>query len=817
MRNRLAKRFSSLGVKTKISIGFAVVLALHLTIAVMGHYGLRESDRKLARFEALHDETIAVAQFIEDVDALQRRVLLFTQTGHPAHEKSARRLYQSLAKRVTALRALPNQDANSQAQLEDIRGHLALHQDLFNAIVADRGKRKRYVRTELTTTIASITSFLENLSERQPTIGQQSISEATAAINKAQISVLEFINDPDSSQVRAYKRDLARGRSMLAALIDPSENSPVQTDLWQLIASLDQYETDFLQMVQATRGYLHLVNVVMAGETVEFQRLTDEYQHNKITEATALSNEMLLESRGFQQLNNAISALTILLGILAAGWVARQIAPPLNQVTENLERLAAGEHCDKIPGLERKDEVGKLAAAAQIFKEHTGRIEVLLDDANYANEQAEAARKEAIDYAMVIESTNKALEDANEAAVSATKAKSDFLANMSHEIRTPMTAILGYSEMLREADGNTLSKTQRDDAIDTVHRNGTYLLQLINDILDISKIEANKIDLEHIAFSPHAVVDDVVQLTQHKAEEKEIDLQYAWEYPIPKQVTGDPTRFKQILINLVGNAIKFTNEGQVNLTARWLEATQQLQIDVADSGVGMTAEQARSCFEAFRQADTSTTRKFGGTGLGLSISRQLAQLMGGDVSVQTTKVGAGTTMRVTVTLDVDEDTLRIESEDAYLSEPTTSKSSDKKIREAKQLDLNILLAEDGPDNQRLITFLLKKAGARVTLAENGQLAVDAVAKANADKKPFDVILMDMQMPVLDGYSATARLRDNGVDIPIIALTAHAMEGDRRKCLDAGCDDFATKPIDIETLIETIARNNNKPRQSLVTQ
>jgi|GEM_PF-2307601 len=817
MKNMLAKPFSSLGVKTKISIGFAVVLALHLTIAVMGHYGLRESDRKLARFEALHGETVAVAQFIEDVDALQRRVLLFTQTGHPAHEKSARKLYQSLAEQVTALRALPNQDSDSQDQLESIRAYLARHEELFEATVADRGKRKRYVQTELTASIVSITSLLEKLSEPGPTIDHYSINEAAAAVNKAQISVLEFINDPDSSQVRAYKRDLARGRSMLAALIDPSEDSPIQTDLWHLISSLDQYETNFLQMVQATRGYLHLVNVVMAGETVEFQRLTDEYQHNKITEATALSNEMLLESRGFQQLNNAISALTILLGILAAGWVARQIAPPLNQVTDTLERLAAGEQCDKIPGLERKDEVGKLAAAAQVFKEHTGRIEVLLDNANYANEQAEAARQEAIDYAHVIESTNKALEEANQAAVTATKAKSDFLANMSHEIRTPMTAILGYSEMLREADGNTLSQTQRDDAINTVHRNGTYLLQLINDILDISKIEANKIDLEHIDFSPHAVVDDVVQLTQHKAEEKEIDLQYAWEYPIPKHVIGDPTRFKQILINLVGNAIKFTNEGQVALTARWLEATQQIQVDVADSGVGMTAEQARACFEAFRQADTSTTRKFGGTGLGLSISRKLAKLMGGDVTIERTELGTGTTMRVTIAVEVDESTPRIESNDASQSGSATAKSVGKESATTKQLDLNILLAEDGPDNQRLITFLLKKAGAQVTLAENGQLAVDAVAKANTDERPFDVILMDMQMPVMDGYTATTRLREDGVEIPIIALTAHAMEGDRRKCIDAGCDDFATKPIDIETLIETIARNSSKQRQSLITQ
>jgi CheY-like chemotaxis protein len=298
-------------------------------------------------------------------------------------------------------------------------------------------------------------------------------------------------------------------------------------------------------------------------------------------------------------------------------------------------------------------------------------------------------------------------------------------------------------------------------------------------------------------------VAEIKSLMQVRADAKSLPFNSEFIGAVPETIESDPTRLKQILVNLVGNAIKFTETGGVRLITRFVDdgPGPTMQFDVLDTGIGMTEEQASKLFQAFIQANTSTSREFGGTGLGLSISKRLAEMLGGNITLQS-ELGKGSMFRVTVaTGPLDGVKMLDDPTTASITQPETAAATNPGSME---LRCRILLAEDGHDNQRLIGCLLRKAGAEVTVVENGKLATEEALAALDSSDPFDVILMDMQMPIMDGYEATGLLRQKGYTGPIIALTAHAMASDRKKCLDAGCDDYASKPIDRSKLIEIIA-------------
>jgi PAS domain S-box-containing protein len=420
------------------------------------------------------------------------------------------------------------------------------------------------------------------------------------------------------------------------------------------------------------------------------------------------------------------------------------------------------------------------------------------------------AEDQALRYATELEAVNILLEEAKSEAETANRVKSEFLANMSHEIRTPMTAILGYADILVE----NVSDRQGIEAADTIRRNGAYLLDIINNILDLSKIEAGKMEVERIAHSPVGTVAEVASLMRVRAEAKKLKIATEFRGPIPETIQTDPIRLRQILFNLVGNAVKFTEFGEIRIVTslRREEGKRPLlQFDVIDTGIGMSPEQIAKLFRPFSQADASTSRRFGGSGLGLTISRRLANLLGGDICLRS-QPGRASTFSVTIDPGPLDGVPMLHNPSEAASDGVGRRKQPH--GEAPRLEGRVLLAEDGPDNQRLIAFLLRKAGAEVAIVENGQAAVDAVVagQSSADetesdcRRPFDVILMDMQMPVLDGYSATRRLRSMGYGGPIVALTAHAMIQDRQKCLDAGCDDYLAKPVDRLVLLETVARH-----------
>lgn len=426
--------------------------------------------------------------------------------------------------------------------------------------------------------------------------------------------------------------------------------------------------------------------------------------------------------------------------------------------------------------------------------------------------------------AIALEASNKTLEEYIAIADSATRVKGEFLANMSHEIRTPMTAILGFADLLRERfDGRQEPVPECKgcschesnlEYINTIFANGQHLLRIINDILDLSKIEAEKIDIERTACSPRELMDDIKSLMEVRAKAKDLPIRVECVGDLPETVFCDSTRIRQILINLLANAIKFTEKGEVRLVGQLVEQEGKapfLRFDVIDTGIGMSKEQIGKIFRPFEQADSSTSRKFGGTGLGLTISKRLAGLLGGDLVLTQSSPGEGSTFTLTTVAEIPDPLEMIE--DAIRWE-ISEESKDTLLPEITKLDCRVLLAEDGRDNQRLISLLLKQAGAKVTVAENGMMAFEKAVQAEQAGNPYDVILMDMQMPVMDGYEATRKLRLLAYSRPIIALTAHAMAGDSSRCKIAGCDDYLAKPIERHSFLAMVAKYASRELQGV---
>ena len=457
----------------------------------------------------------------------------------------------------------------------------------------------------------------------------------------------------------------------------------------------------------------------------------------------------------------------VIIGVIIALY--KELKVHLGVIVEAADNIREGNRSYRIDH-PHSDMVGQVGSRINMMAE---RIEMSEDKLIRSNEQL-----------------SEALKQARKADI----LKSEFLANMSHEIRTPMSAILGFSELLSEE--GVLDQKQ-NEYVHMILNNGKLLLQLINDILDFSKIEAGKLSVEIIEFSFSEFLEDVFSTIHPLAVAKNLHFEILQCSELPARVRTDPTRVRQCLVNLVGNAIKFTEAGHVfiNLYLEREKDTDYIRFDVEDTGIGIPEDKQEIIFDTFTQVDGSHTRRFGGTGLGLSITRRLIQLLGGRINLRST-VGKGTvfSMRIPAGVNVDEQpTINRyqEAETAVARAPA---------EEPDQLSGRVLVVEDAKANQALIRLLLQKEGLDVEVVENGKQAVEAVTQSS-----FDLVLMDMQMPVMNGYDATQAIREKGLTLPIVALTAHAMKGDEQRCLDTGCDGYLSKPINRKALLRMLTR------------
>ena len=448
----------------------------------------------------------------------------------------------------------------------------------------------------------------------------------------------------------------------------------------------------------------------------------------------------------------------------------------------------------------------------------------------------------------------QAVVQAKELAVradAANRAKSEFLANMSHEIRTPMTAILGFSDLLASPN---VPYQERREFLAGIQRNAKALLELIGDILDLSRIEADRLTLEKTDCPLRQIIDDVLSVVQVRAEQKGLALEVEYTFPLPETIHTDPIRLRQILTNLAGNAVKFTDQGAVRIAVRLVNAENQMsnvedaprhssfgfrhwQFAVSDTGIGIPADKLDELFDPFTQVDASASRHYGGTGLGLAICRRLARALGGDVEVAS-QLGRGSTFTLTIeagSLEGVKDESQVTNDESQMTNDESQMSNDEsQMSNDETSDLRhsgfdfrhspeaaeegapseeqeptlcgrVLLVEDVPDVGVALRYMLRWMNLESDIAENGELACQMAEKSRADGRPYDLILMDIQMPGMNGYEATRWLRQHGWQGPIVALTAHALVGDREKCLEAGCNDYIAKPITGSGLRDALKR------------
>ena len=550
-------------------------------------------------------------------------------------------------------------------------------------------------------------------------------------------SLAVYMNyDKISGQVRAHSRNICAGAGLVILFLSGA-------GLW---FHRNRKETTRLAAEAQSAEKLRTLNEQLAKETADLRRTEEDLRH-EIEEQSRIEEQLQKNMHELEQ--------------------AREAA---FNMMEDAERVK-----------EKAEQANEALSEEVAERKHA---EEQLKSSNDQLEQVNLQLESSIERANVL---------AQEAVV-ADHAKSEFLANMSHEIRTPMNAIIGFSEILAEQD---LTEEQKTHA-NIIRESSDSLLTLINDILDFSKIETGKLDVEITDCSVGQLLAKIESLLRPQAAEKGLEFEVRQCGPVPANIRTDAVRLRQCLINLANNAIKFTEKGHVyvNVLMENIKNDPYIRFDVEDTGIGIPSDKQELIFEAFEQADTGTSRKFGGTGLGLAITRQLTSLLGGQLAV-VSEEAKGSVFSITIPAGVDVESGPMLDKDELLNQLMQAHD----IPQQEKFSGSVLVAEDSPTNQMLIKLLLEQSGLDVTIAQDGRLALEKALSTH-----FDLIFMDIQMPNMNGYDATRNIRTEGIEIPIIALTAHAMKGDDEKCFAAGCSDYLTKPINQKQLLKTIRKH-----------
>lgn len=833
-----------------------------------------------------------VKELERDVVDLQRNVLIFKENASKSAITRFSRLMVTINSKLDKLAEVnehSNQKDDSNQILSRMREHLNAYQENFSQVVEARSERDNLVDQGTMSDITLLESELDKALAKGE-VSATSVEDAKIILIQTENAMLKYLMKPDMRFIKTFND------SVDALMhISFSANAGLQQRVERIIGRI---KNDFFKLTQITQGNLFLVNVVMAGSANEFLYLSGELAKKVSTHSEVVTQRTYQIAEKTQRNGELFSLFAILLALAAALFSTFRILGPIRSITEVFNKLAEGVQISNIPGSSRKDEIGKLARAALVFSDKNRETEKLLNEARSMNSQ--------------LENLNKVITESKVKAEQATASKSMFLANMSHEIRTPMNGIIGLIELAQQQE---ISPTVRG-YLDKASYSGQILLSVINDILDFSKIEAGELKIEEVSFSLHSLFDNLIAVIALRAKEKNLSVHFTVNPSIPPQVIGDPLRIAQIIMNIGNNAVKFTEQGRIDIEfdGNLNEKGNLLNLimRITDSGIGMSPAQIDKIFKPFTQADGSTNRKYGGTGLGLAIVSQLTELMDGRIHATST-MGKGSRFEVelplkafknqpgvlqnspqlpTNSLYVTESPLLPE---AYCTQIQLSTASSMSIEDAKDattlpdhivvdvhefslfrkniswlnsllesgksvglvmesagsalqskydslwkgplimhpftpaqferfvhqiiakdanyqsqeykeepessnLEGHILLVEDNNINQLVTGEILTNLGLTFDIAEDGKQAVQKVENA----PQYDLILMDVQMPVMDGYEATKQLREKGfTGVPIIGLSANAMKEDKQSAIDAGMNDYLTKPIKQKSLISML--------------
>ncbi len=771
-----------------ILLSFALLLLINISEALIGNQSLSQFSKRFSDFRRVNDDANLVQDIDKGVSELQRYILIYHQTSGRSSISQLEHTHAQLLSQVNQL--LDNEDLPSaaiQSLALELKTGITRFEEKIESLQYQRTLRDQVTGGELGQQYATLNSLFDKLIQHQETVSD---NQASPLLWKMRLGLLyaeaqssRYFENHDYALLRNALTNIDTAIVDLKALNNALNNTTSEKLVDSLGRSLTELKSVMHKSVQADRSYMFLVNVVMAGESGELGVLADRLKLEFIQQQNIASNETQAEIERDKQQVLFISAAAFLVALIAAIGVSRRIRHPLLQITHTFDRLIRGKTVEEIPYSQRHDEIGQLAKAADIFRKNTIRTQKLLER---SEQQGEELQSKTLD-----------LEKAVLKAQEASEAKGQFVASMSHEIRTPMNGVIGMLNLLLK---EPLTKKQQRRA-ELAQSSAKSLLTLINDILDFSKIEAGKLEVEQVTFDVHALFDELTDSMRPETDDRGLSLNMTLEAGETTLAKGDPGRIRQILINLVGNAIKFTKQGSISINA-FLSISKdphklRLRCDVVDTGVGISKENQNKLFDSFTQADSSTTRHFGGTGLGLSIVRQLCQLMNGDVSV-TSEEGKGSCFTFDIELG---HAVKKELED---DRPPAAPADEKPTELASENPHRILLVEDNAINQEVVRGSLEGLEIELDVAWNGEEALTLLESHTGPA--YELILMDCQMPVMDGYSATKAIRALNSDhryrnIPIIALTANAMLGDKENCLEAGMNDYLTKPIDQE-LLET---------------
>jgi len=671
----------------------------------------------------------------KDVLKLNTLVQQFTYLSNEKNAQEVKRLYTKIFRGVQESNVAKN--SNVKDNFDVINTHLEKYKDNFDTLEKQilLYKITHLKKDDLINN--TILSIEDTLPKQYPSY--------VLYVYKIENLLSKYYRDLDANTLKKVKSELKF-----------FEKSILKLEIKSLDKIVKKYKQLVKKEIQIFRANLFLVNVVLAAESYEV--LYQATLISKISSDTldSLDNEVKVSINSMNKQLSFMTIASLIILLFVSVFIARSIVKPISLLTTAFHALSKGKKEIKIPEYSVNDDIGELTNAAKLFKQQTEKIDKLLKES---------------------ESFGESLQEAKKLAEGANKSKSSFLANMSHEIRTPLNAIMGFIELLKKDE----TDEKKIEYINIVQNSSSSLLGVINDILDISKVEDGKLRIERIDFNLIEQIGYLVEFYRSTTKEKNITLNLIYEEDVPLAINSDPLRLKQILSNLISNAIKYSPDNS-SIDIKMTYSDEMLFIHVTDEGIGISEEAIGRVFSAFEQAEVSTTRKFGGTGLGLSIAKRLVELLGGEIKVEST-------------LDVGSDF------NFYIK----AKKVDK-IIENDNVELltffnaHLLIAEDNKTNQLLITILLDDLGITYRVVNDGIEATKAV-----EKEDFDAILMDINMPNMNGMDATKIIKSKGYTLPIIALTANAMSEDIAEYLKIGMSGHISKPIDTKKLLEILSR------------